>query len=41
MPTRPLPSGTLRTSQSIVSQASVVSSVADGLSGPAGGRVIV
>ena len=40
MPTLPLVSGVCFTSQSMVSQASVVSSVDVGLSGPRGGRVI-
>ena len=40
MPTLPLLSGVFLTSQSMVSQASVVSSVAVGLSRPRGGRVI-
>ena len=40
MPTRPLLSGVFLTSQSIVSHASVVSSVLVAFSGPRGGRVI-
>ena len=38
MPTLPLVSGTFFTSQSMVSQASVVSSVVEAFSGPRGGR---
>jgi len=40
MPTRPFDSVTLRLSHSTVSQASVVSSVRVGFSGPTGGRVM-
>ena len=40
MPTRPLLSGTCLTSQSMVSQASVLWSMPLSLSGPRGGRVI-
>ncbi len=40
MPTLPLLSGRCLTSQSMVSKASVVSSVVVAFSGPRGGRVI-